>query len=165
MKKGYTLIELIVVLSIITIFSSIVVINIGKVKEKMYDIQFKNLEAEVKSLLSFGKSYCRKNKVPGEIAIGLDGKTILFQVTGIKAPIIKRISFGEDIEVLSNINSSGNSNNITQEGYIKSAGTITIKGKKKRTEITISVGNDIIRSPIINDEEEGDIIEWKKVVL
>ncbi|MCF0149253.1 MAG: type II secretion system protein [Clostridium sp.] len=159
MKKGYTLIELIVVLSIITIFSSIVVINIGKVKETMYDIQFKNIEAEIKSLLSFGKAYCRNNNVPGEITIGLDRKTVLFEVTGTKAPIIKRINLGEGIEVLSNINSSGSSKNISAQGYIKSAGKITIKGKNKKSEITISVGSDVIRSTIKNDEEESDIIE------
>lgn len=60
MKKGYTLIELIVVLAIMSIFSSIAVINITKVKERLENIELKNLEAEVKSLLSFGKAYCRK---------------------------------------------------------------------------------------------------------
>ena len=56
MKKAYTLIELIIVLSVITIFSSIVIVNIVKVKENLDEIEFKNLEAEVKSLLSFGKA-------------------------------------------------------------------------------------------------------------
>lgn len=171
MKKGYTLIELIVVLSIIAIFSSIVVVNIVKVKERLEDIEFKNLEVEVKSLLSFGKAYCRKNKVPGQIIIGSDRKIIKFVVTDRYSPITKVINLDNDIEVGSNLRVSENlkqdANNISDEGFIKSAGTITItnSSKTKRIDITISVGNDIIRSPIKNDEEEGDITEWKKVVL
>ena len=171
MKKGYTLIELIVVLSIMAIFSSMVVINIVKVKERLEYIEFKNLEAEVKSLLSFGKAYCRKNKVPGQIIIGSDRKTIKFIVTDRYSAITKVINLGNDIEVGSNFKISENlkqdANNISDEGFIKSAGTITITNgnKTKSIDITISVGSDIIRSPIKNDEEEGDITEWKKVAL
>ena len=163
MKKGYTIIELIVVLSIVAIFSSIVIINVGKVKEKLDDIEFKNLEAEVKSLLSFGKAYCRKNKVPGKIIIGLERKTIEFAVTDSRAPIKKVLNLSNGFEVGSNLMVSENlkqdANNISDEGFIKSAGTITItnKSKTKSINITISVGNDIIRSPIKNDEKDGDI--------
>lgn len=169
MKKAYTLIELIVVLSVITIFSSIVIVNIVKVKENLDEIEFKNLEAEVKSLLSFGKAYCRKNKVPGQILIGSDRKTIEFLVTNSLSPIRKTIKVKDGIQIGSNFSSSGDiktdSNNITDEGFIKSAGTIVItNNKNKRIDITISVGNDIIRS-YTNDEEEGDIIRWKKEVL
>lgn len=163
MKKGYTIIELIVVLSIVAIFSSIVIINVGKVKEKLDDIEFKNLEAEVKSLLSFGKAYCRKNKVPGKIIIGLERKTIEFAVTDSRAPIKKVLNLSNGFEVGSNLMVSENlkqdANNISDEGFIKSAGTITItnKSKTKSINITISVGNDIIRSSIKNDEKDGDI--------
>lgn len=163
MKKGFTIIELIVVLSIIAIFSSIVIINVGKVKEKLDDIEFKNLEAEVKSLLSFGKAYCRKNKVPGKIIIGLERKSIEFAVTDSRAPIKKVLNLSNGFEVGSNLMVSENlkedANNISDEGFIKSAGTITIinKSKTKSINITISVGNDIIRSPIKNDEKDGDI--------
>ncbi len=163
MKKGYTLLELIIVLSIITIFSSIVAMNIGKVKDRLNEIKLRNLEAEVKSLLSFGKSYCRKNKVKGKIIIGEDKKTIVFEVHDLTSPITKKIVLEDDFEVISNLKISRNlnqdSSNITDEGFIKSSGTITITGGNKRIEITISVGNDIIRSPIINDEAEGDIVE------
>lgn len=169
MKRGYTLIELIIVLSIITLFSSIAMINVGKFKERMDNIEFNNLENEVKSLLSFGKSYCRKNKVPGKIIVGADRKTITFQVTNSSFPITKTIKLNDDMEIGSNFSSSSSitkdENNINDEGFIKSAGTIVLTNKnKKRIEITISVGNDIIRS-YTNDEEEGDIIRWKKVVL
>ena len=62
-----------------------------------------------------------------------------------------------NFKVYSSITSDNN--NITDEGYIKSAGTITLTHKSnKRIYITVSVGNDIIRS-YESDEEEGDIIQ------
>ena len=169
MKRGYTLIEVIIVLSIISLFSSITVINVGKFKDKMDDIEFKNVGYEIKSLLSFGKSYCRKNRVAGKIIVGNDRKTIKFEVTNSSFPISKTIKLNDDMEIGSNFNSASDikkdENNINDEGFIKSAGTIILINKNnKRIEITISVGNDIIRS-YINDEEEGDIIQWKKEIL
>lgn len=163
MKRGYTLIEMIIVLSVITLFSSVTIINVGKVKERMEDIEFKNVANEMKSLLSFGKSYCRKNRVPGKIIVGEDRKTITFQVTNSSFPINKTIKLNDDMEIGSNFHSSSDiktdENNINDEGFIKSAGTIILTNKNhKYIEITISVGSDIIRS-YINDEEEGDIIQ------
>ncbi|MDV4152542.1 type II secretion system protein [Clostridium sp. AL.422] len=163
MKKGYTLIELIIVLSIITILASISIINVGRFREKFENIELNNLATEVKSLLSFGKSYCRKNKVPGKIIVGADRKTITFEVTNNSYETSKSIKLKDSMDIGSNFNSSGNiktnENNINDEGFIKSAGTITItNGYNKRIEITVSVGNDIIRS-YPNDSEEGDIIQ------
>lgn len=163
MKKGYTLIELIIVLSIIAVISSIATINIVKFKEKMEIIEFNSVANEVKSLLSFGKAYCRKNKVSGQILVGKNRKTITFEVTNNEFPITKTIRLNKDIEVGSNFKVSSSitsdNNNITDEGYIKSAGTITLTHKSnKRINITVSVGNDIIRS-YESDEEEGDIIQ------
>jgi len=163
MKKGYTLIELIIVLSIIAVISSIATINIVKFKEKMEIIELNSVANEVKSLLSFGKAYCRKNKVSGQILVGKNRKTITFEVTNNEFPITKTIRLNKDIEVGSNFkvssSSTSDNNNITYEGYIKSAGTITLTHKSnKRINITVSVGNDIIRS-YESDEEEGDIIQ------
>lgn len=163
MKKGYTLIELIIVLSISTLLFSISVTNIVKFKENMNNVEFENTAVEVKALLSFAKTYCRKNKVPGQIIIGSDRKTITFQVTDRNFPINKSIKLKDNIEIGSNFTSStdikSDSNNISDEGYIKSAGTIVITNDKNKViRITISVGSDIIRS-YSNDEEEGDIIQ------
>lgn len=163
MKKGYTLIELIIVLSIIAVISSVTMVNIVKFKEKMDVIEFNSVASEVKSLLSFGKSYCRKNKVSGQILVASDRKSITFEVSNNESPITKTIKFNKNTEVGSNFKVSSSitsdNNNITDEGYIKSAGTITLTHKSnKRIYITVSVGNDIIRS-YESDEEEGDIIQ------
>jgi prepilin-type N-terminal cleavage/methylation domain-containing protein len=165
-KRGYTLIELIIVLSIIAVISSITTVNVVKFKEKMDIIEFNNVANEVKSLLSFGKAYCRKNKVSGQILVGSNRKTITFDVTNNNFPITKTIKLNKDIEVGSNFKVSSSltsdNNNITEEGYIKSAGTITLTHKSnKRINVTISVGNDIIRS-YESDNEEGDIINEER---
>lgn len=162
MKKGYTIIELIIVLSIISLISSIAIVNVSKAKENLEIIEFNNVASEVKSLLSFAKSYCRKNKVPGQILVGLDRKTITFEVSQAKFAITKKIILGKNIEVGSNFKVSSsltsNNNNITEEGFIKSAGTILLTYKNsKKIKLTISVGNDIIRK-YENDNLEGDVV-------
>lgn len=162
MKKGYTLIELIIVLAIISLISSIAMVNIIKVKEDLEVIEFKNSANEVKSLLSFAKSYCRKNKVPGQILIGADKKTIVFEVSDKNYLFKKIVILSKNIEVGSNFKVSSSetssNNNVTDEGYIKSAGTIILSYKNnKKIKITVSVGNDISRS-YESDNEDGDII-------
>lgn len=162
MKKGYTLIELIIVLAIISLISSIAMVNIIKVKEDLEVIEFKNSANEVKSLLSFAKAYCRKNKVPGQIVIGSDKKTIVFEVSDKNYLFKKIVILSKNIEVGSNFKVSSSetssNNNVTDEGYIKSAGTITLSYKNnKKIKITVSVGNDISRS-YESDNEDGDII-------
>lgn len=162
MKKGYTIIELIIVLAIISLISSIAMVNIIKVKEDLEVIEFKNSANEVKSLLSFAKAYCRKNKVPGQILIGSDKKTIVFEVSDKNYLFKKIVILSKNIEVGSNFKVSSSetssNNNVTDEGYIKSAGTITLSYKNnKKIKITVSVGNDISRS-YESDNEDGDII-------
>lgn len=162
MKKGYTLIELIIVLAIISLISSIAMVNIIKVKEDLEVIEFKNSANEVKSLLSFAKAYCRKNKVPGQILIDSDKRIIIFEVSD-KIYLFKKIvSLNKNTEVASNfkVSSSGTTpnNTVTDEGYIKSAGTIILSYKNnKKIKITVSVGNDISRS-YESDNEDGDMI-------
>ncbi|MBD7916584.1 prepilin-type N-terminal cleavage/methylation domain-containing protein [Clostridium sp. Sa3CUN1] len=162
MKKGYTLIEVIIVLSIISLISSIAIVNISKVKENLEVIEFKNSANEVKALLSFAKAYCRKNKVHGQIIVGSDRKTIAFEVSDKNHSFKKIIKLSKNIEVGSNFKVSSSitsaNNNVTDEGYIKSAGTITLMYKNNRKiEITISVGNDISRT-YESDNEDGDVI-------
>lgn len=163
MKKGYTLLELILVIAIFSIIISITSINIYNVKKNMENIELNNAANEVKALLSFSKSYCRKNRVQGRILIGLDRQSMTFEVSGSKFPITKKIILSNDIKIGSNFvvspSNSGSDNHISDEGFIKLAGTITLKHKNNRfIEITISVGNDIIRNKQ-NDNQEMDIIQ------
>ena len=162
-RKGYTLIELIVVLSIMSILSTLAIGGGMYFKDKGEVLTFENSIYEVKSLLSFAKSYCRKNKIEGDILIDKNGESITFNVNNKNHGIIKKITLNKDIKVGSNFKSG--INKINKEGFITGAGTITLNYKNiKVVKITISVGNDIIRVND-NDENEGDIIDWKKVVL
>ncbi|MPL93633.1 MULTISPECIES: type II secretion system protein [Clostridium] len=157
MKKAYTLIELIVVLSILVIFSTVTIGGIKYFKDKSEDLNFENYVYEVKSLLSFAKSYCRKNKVIGNIIISSDRKSIIFDVTDKTYKLNKRVDLDNSTEIGSNFK-LGN-NKINDEGFIKEAGTITLSNKNSKfVKITISVGNDIIRVSE-NDDNEGDMIE------
>lgn len=149
MKKAYTLIELIIVLAIIATMSSVTIISFSRFQSNMNKIKLESLENEIKSLLSFAKAYCRKNKVPGEIYISDDKKSINFEVREKEYATRKKIVIEDNISVSSNLNENTvvNGNNIDENGYIKSAGTITVlDDRNNKFEITIGVGNDIIRS-------------------
>ena len=148
-KKGYTLIELIIVLGILTITFSIVLMNISSMRNTIYKITLDESVSEVRSILSLGKTYCRKNGVNGMIVI-YDNK-LAFVVKERGYEINKSTEGKTGLEINSNF-SQGYSG-IDKDGYIKSAGRIVVKIGKSYVEIKIGVGNDII------GVSEVDIIE------
>ena len=151
-KRGFTLIEPMVVLSIITVLFTFSYGFTKSIKEKEEGLKIDNYIYEVKSLLSYSKSYCRKNKVTGKVVIDKNRKNISFIVTNSYKPITYSINMDSDIEIGSNF-SLGYAE-INDEGFIKNSGTIKISYKNKIfKEIRVGVGNDIIG---IN---EGDLIE------
>ncbi len=69
MKKGYTLIELIIVLAIISILI-LPSINISKsYSESIMRIKGKSIANEIGNLISYGKYYCRYYDILGLIEI------------------------------------------------------------------------------------------------
>ena len=76
MKKGYTLIELIIVLSIMLIFSSLASLGYNFYKNSVEKIKLESTALEVRELLSFSKAYCRKNEITGNILVASDRKSI-----------------------------------------------------------------------------------------
>lgn len=161
MKKGYTLIEVIIVLSIMLLLSSLASLGYKFYKNSVEKIKLESTALEVRDLLSFSKAYCRKNEITGNLSVELDRKSISFTVDNNKAPIKKVIKLEDGLEIGSNF--SGN-NKVSEEGFITKAGTINIRSAylNKSLELKVSVGNDIIR---VSDKNEGDIIDWKKVIL
>lgn len=155
-KEGYTLIELIIVLSIITLLSTVGFGGVKYFKDKIESLKLQNNVYEVRGLLSFAKSYCRKNEVVGNIAISKNKKDVVFEVIERNHQLTKILNLDDNIKVTSNFQNG--INNINKEGFIKTAGTITLSYKDKLIEIKVSVGNDIIRVNDI-DENEGDIID------
>lgn len=155
MKKGYTLIELIIVLSIMLLLSNLALLGYRSYKNSAEKIKLESTALEVRDLLSFSKAYCRKNEIIGNISVELDKKSIYFTVDDKKAQIKKIIKLEDGIEIGSNF--KGN-NTVNEEGFITKAGTINIRSSylNKFLELKISVGNDIIR---VSDKNEGDIID------
>lgn len=148
MRKGFTLIETVIVLSIISILS-ISSLGFYKTFKTTNDkLILENYVYEVKSLLSYAKSYCRQNKIIGQIVIDDRGKHIKFIANSQK---IRNIDIGYDFKVTDNFISSYIS--VGQDGFIKNAGTIRIIKDKIFKEIKIGVGSDIIGIG------EGDLIE------
>lgn len=161
MKKGYTLIELIIVLSIMLLLSSLASLGYKFYKNSVEKIKLESITLEVRDLLSFSKAYCRKNEITGNILVASDRKSITFTVENRKAPIKKIINLEDSLEIGSNF--SGD-NKVNEEGFIIKAGSIEVTSSylKKSLQVKVSVGNDIIR---VSDKNEGDIIDWKKVIL
>lgn len=148
-KKAYTLIELIVVIGILIIIASITSLNISKIKNIVNKISLEESINEVRSILSFGKNYCRKNRVNGLIVTSEN--KLFFIVNEKDYEIDKSTELKGGLEISSNFK-EGHSR-INKEGYISSAGKIIIKLGNSYSEIKIGVGNDIIGI------SEVDIIE------
>lgn len=153
-KRAFTLIEVITVIAILSIISSITCIGINNYYELNNKLNFEATVSDVRRLISYGKQYCRRYKVMGDIIIDKYGKSIKFRVSDINHGITKEIEMDKDIKITSKFNS--NNIEINEEGFIKTSGTINILYKDEyKKEIKIGVGNDII------GVKEGDLIDWK----
>ena len=153
MKKGYTLIEIIITLSIIAILTSIISLGSNYYKKTADKIKNQAILTEVKTFLSFAKSYCREKGESGEIFIDEKGKYIKL-ICFTKE--VKSINFYDDFSIGSN---SDNKIVIDSEGVIIKSGTISIyRCGKYIGRITIDVGVGTIRvyeSDIIKIEDEN----------
>lgn len=148
-KKAYTLIELVVVLGIMIIIASITSLNVSKVKNTISKISLEESINEARSILSFGKNYCKKNRVNGSIVISENNLSFIVEERGYE--IYKSTELKGGLEVSSNFERG--QSRIDKDGYISLAGTIVVKLGNSYGEIRIGVGNDII------GVSEVDIIE------
>lgn len=151
MKRGYTLIEIIITIAIISILTSVVSLGSNYYKKTSDKIKNQAILTEVKEFLSFAKSYCREKNESGKISISSESDRMIFWVN---YKLIKEIEFKNDFKI------GGNFNNgiidINNEGFITKYGTISIY---KNTDyigiITIAVSIDTTRI------YENDILEVK----
>lgn len=151
-KKGFTLIELMITLNIMILFTTITYSSIRAYNNRKINIKINNYTYEIKSLLSYGKSYCRKYKTNGNFFVKLKENILVFEVIEKNNAIKKSINLDGDFSLLYNY--KGSSIGVSKEGYIKDACTISLTYKSKVVrEVKIGVGNDII------GVTEGDSIE------
>lgn len=141
MKKGYTLIEVIITLSIIAILTSMISLGANYYRKTTDKMKNEAILAELKSFLSFAKSYCREKNNPGEIHIDQDGKYLTFNVLRKQ---IKSINFYDDYIIGGNFNSQ--IIDINSNGFITKFGTLTMyKNREVIGVTTIAVSIDTIR--------------------
>ena len=139
-KSGYTLIELVAVMAILSILlgGGFTLINsLNKIKK---EIEVEDAVYRVYSILSYGKAYCRKNFSDGSIIIDEGGNSIMFKY---RDKIMKVENLPSYIS-LSRPPKEPKVINVSDKGYLDSAGSLNIDYENRRETITISVGIDDI---------------------
>lgn len=136
MKKGYTLIELIIVLAIISILI-LPSINISKsYSESIMRIKGKSIANEIVNLISYGKYYCRYYDILGLIEINKEEGKIVFKDISGRTKIIKTIFLEDGFKFVTNDTFS-----ISKLGSIQKSDTIRVIDKNgKLYKVTISTG-------------------------
>lgn len=152
MKRGYTLIEVIITISIIAMLTSIVSLGASYYRKTTDKMKNQAILTEIKAFLSFSKSYCREKNQPGQIFIDEKGKYMKMNLLGKE---VKVINFNYDFSIGSNF--SNQIVDINSEGFITKYGTFYIyKDNQNIGKITIAVSIDTVRV------YENDIVEIKE---
>ena len=141
-KKGVTLIELVVVISIILIVSGISFSYVSRFEQMTDDIQTKSCSESIVHIIDYGKMYCRENKISGYFIFDFDENKIKFScnnktITNFIMPIDFSLYY---------INRKNKIINVTNNGMIGDDCTITYKNKNHICHnITISVGTSNVK--------------------
>lgn len=139
MKRGYTLIELMIVLAIIVILM-LPTLNVSKsYREVIGRIKGKSIVNEISNLISYSKYYCRHYDSYGLIEVNSSEGKITFKDTLGKSKIIKTILLEDGFKFTSN-----NSLSINKMGHIDSDTIRIIDKEGKVYKVTISTGVDTV---------------------
>ena len=98
MKKGFTLVELIVVLSLILIISSFSFISLKSFLETKNKIKTKEFLYEIEDMISYGRSYCINNNISGRFVIVENENTqeLIFEIG---KGVIRKAEYDKTLEV------------------------------------------------------------------
>lgn len=139
-KGGYTLVELVAVISIVMILASIGLLTLNYFNRIEKQVEFNVASCEVRALLSYGKKYCKKNNTEGAFIINNTENKFKFMKSNSELWFVKDINYSKNITLL-----APGTIKVDRDGYITTACTVYIKGDDgKIEEITVGVGNDII---------------------
>ena len=137
MKKGFSLIELLIVISIITLFSLAGFSSISNYNRLSNETDMLFSEDMMLALINDGKQYCREKEKPGYVLFDISRNEINFFSSSKKLDGF-RLPKGVTIH---SINTYQNKVDINKFGITSDAGTITLKDKAgKLYKMTIIVG-------------------------
>lgn len=137
MKKGFSLIELLIVMSIITLFSLASFFSMSNYNRFSSETEMLFSEDRMLALINDGKQYCREKERPGYVLFDVTRNEINFfcsskKIDGFKLP--KGVT-------IHSINTNQCKVDINKFGVASDAGTIILKDKAgKLHAMTISVG-------------------------
>lgn len=139
MKRGYTLIELIIVLAIMLVLM-LPTLNISKYYiESIEKIKGKSIINDISNLISYSKYYCRHYSTYGLIEISSSKGKIVFKDTSGRSKTIKTIILEEGFKFVSN-----DSLSINKIGNVESATIRIMNEKGKLYKVTIATGVDTV---------------------
>lgn len=143
MKKGYSLIEVIICISLLGIVSTFVIFNLENYNKKINDIKVKQCGFAIASLINNSKLYCRQADSGGEIIFFVDDQEIRFYNNG---KLIERLVIPNGI-TLNTFKTPGVDNiiRINESGISKDACTISFRDSYNVNHyITVTVGSTYV---------------------
>ncbi len=137
MKKGFTLLEVIITISILLIIASISLINISNLEKQKNDTDVELCKSMILGIINDAKQYCRENNKSGYILFNSAESKIGFYSSSKK---IESFVLPEDVNIYS-INTNESKIDIDKFGFTSDAGTIKLRDKRGSLyTITINVG-------------------------
>ncbi|MBD7910031.1 type II secretion system protein [Clostridium cibarium] len=145
-KRGFTLIEIIAVIGVLSVIFSIGIASIKQFKTRYKQIEISNFLYETIDMISYGKSYCASNDLSGnvklinnndylQVYLIADNKVI----KNIKIKEVLRIKPFDNEEEIRNINLR-----INEFGYVEPTTIKFINEKLEEFIITVQVGGNVI---------------------
>lgn len=142
-KKGFTILEVILYISIYSILLSFIVINMDGNKKITNDIQTKEFSTSILNLINDSRNFCKRNNMGGYINFNIKDRSINFYMTSEK---VYGIHAPKGFNIMETNSSKINSIYIDNNGMIADACTIKFKDKMNKIhKITICVGSSYVQ--------------------
>ncbi|KYH35675.1 hypothetical protein CLTEP_00680 [Clostridium tepidiprofundi DSM 19306] len=146
-KKGYTLIEVIMVIFLLAVICSITSISYKGYKSISSDIESDYYIENILNFINNAREFCRENNTVGSIVFNKELNTIFFQIHG---NTIRSLNLGNELFLkdiaLNRIFNSNSIMLIKNSGMISNPGSIYLIDKKGEEHIiTICVGTSYVR--------------------
>lgn len=134
-KRGFTLLELVIVLSILSILMPLGLNAYKSARDISINLQKKSAIADISNLLSYAKYYCRKNDTAGKIRV--EGKKNMVFKDDADLTVKGKVVLPEGLSFTTNYDLT-----CTSEGMLSSNSIYLKNDSGKHYRITISVGVD-----------------------